>query len=78
MILAVKATGAGGVPVPFARVNWEVTSEDNLAGTLSDDVSYTDADGIAYIYYTTGSGAGDNTVTASVGDYTVTFTIACA
>ena len=78
VILAVKATGAGDVPVPFARVNWEVTSEDTLAGILSGDISYTDADGIAYIYYTTGSGAGDNTVTASVGAYTVTFTITCA
>lgn len=78
VVLAVKATGTGNIPVPFVRVNWEITSTDTLKGTLSDTVSYTDADGIAYIFYTTGTGTGDNVVKATVGTLTpVTFTITC-
>lgn len=77
-ILAVRVTDSESKPVPFVKVSWAVTSEGTLAGTLSSSETYTDADGIAFVFYTTGSGTGDNTVTATKSGLTgspVTFTI---
>ena len=80
-VLAVRVVDSEGNPVPFVKITWEVTSEDTLAGTLSDDESYTDADGIAFVFYTAGSGTGDNTVTATKSGLSgspVTFTLSCS
>ncbi len=79
VILAVRVLSSGGRGVPFIRVNWEVVSSGNLAGTLKSAFAHTDFDGLAIAEYVTGTGTGNNTVQASVAGLSgspVTFTIA--
>lgn len=81
VLLAVRVLSATGKGVPYIKVNWAVTSNGDLAGTLNSSFAHTDLDGIAIAEYTTGTGVGDNTVQASVDGLTgspVTFTITVA
>ena len=81
VVLAVKVVDDEEKPVPFVKVAWAITSETTLKGSLSTEESYTDADGIAYVFYTTGAGSGANAVTATKSGLTgspVTFTITCS
>ncbi len=69
--LVVQVRDAGGVGVPAVTVNWTVLTG---GGAVSPASAVTDASGQARVRWTTGVVAGANSVRASAGALTATFT----
>ncbi|MBI2795354.1 MAG: Ig-like domain-containing protein [Gemmatimonadetes bacterium] len=69
--VAVQVMSTAGVPVPDATVRFAVVG---AGGSVSTSAASTDASGTAQVLWTLGTVAGIDSLTATTGSYSVTFT----